>query len=153
VGDGPGSDVEARVAGLLALMLLTDARRAACTNAHGHLVPLAEQDRTRWDNALIAAGSALIDTALTRPPLGPYQLQAAVAARHDHARDPADTDWQQIAALYTVLDHIAPNPAVTLNRAVALAVLDGPAAGLRLLTTPERHYLLARAESNRRRRT
>jgi predicted RNA polymerase sigma factor len=82
---------------------------------------------------LIAEGSALISAAFTCPPLGPYQLQAAIAALHDEARDPAHTDWLQIASLYAVLDHIAPNPVITLNRAVAVAMVDGPAAGLRLL--------------------
>lgn len=126
---------DGEVAGLLALMLLTDARRAARTDAAGRLVPLAEQDRTRWDAALVAEGSALIEAAIARPPLGPYQLQAAIAALHDEARDPAATDWPQIAALYAVLDHIAPNPVVTLNRAVAVAMVDGPRAGLRLLAS------------------
>jgi len=126
---------DSEVAGLLALMLLTDARRAARTDADGRLVPLAEQDRSGWNSELIAEGSALVDAALAHPPVGPYQLQAAIAALHDEALDPADTDWQQIAALYAVLEHIAPNPVVTLNRAVAVAMLDGPAAGLRLLTT------------------
>jgi RNA polymerase sigma factor (sigma-70 family) len=179
---------DGEVAGLLALMLLTDARRPARTGPSGELIPLAEQDRTRWDHDLIAEGVALVGEAITRPPLGPYQLQAAIGALHDEAADAESTDWAQIAKLYTVLDHVAPNPVVTLNRAVAVAMTDGPAAGLRLLdelddgplakqhrlpavrahlleragdleaareqyrlaaqrtaSTPERHYLLARA--------
>ena len=95
---------DGEVAGLLALMLLTDARRSARTGPGGDLIPLAEQDRSRWDPHLIAEGTALIGVALARPPLGPYQLQAAIAALHD---DAADTDWPQIAKLYAVLDHIA----------------------------------------------
>jgi len=124
---------DGEVAGLLALMLLTDARRPARTGPGGELVPLAEQDRARWDAAAIAEGTALVTAALTRPPLGPYQLQAAIAALHDEAADTESTDWPQIAQLYAVLDHIAPNPVVTLNRAVAVAMADGPAAGLALL--------------------
>ncbi|GAA4776930.1 sigma factor-like helix-turn-helix DNA-binding protein [Actinomycetospora chlora] len=124
---------DGEVAGLLALMLLTDARRPARTGPEGDLVPLAEQDRSRWDHDLIAEGTALVGAALTRPPLGPYQLQAAIAALHDEAADTDSTDWPQIAALYTVLDHIAPNPVVSLNRAVAVAMTDGPEAGLCLL--------------------
>src|SRR5205085_3969727 len=99
----------------------------------GELIPLAEQDRSRWDADLIAEGTALVSAALTRPPLGPYQLQAAIAALHDEAADPDSTDWPQIAKLFAVLDHIAPNPVVTLNRAVAVAMTDGPAAGLSML--------------------
>jgi RNA polymerase sigma factor (sigma-70 family) len=124
---------DGEVAGLLALMLLTDARRSARSGPGGDLIPLAEQDRSRWDTSLIAEGTALVGAALVRPPLGPYQLQAAIAALHDDAADPAATDWPQIAKLYAVLDHIAPNPVVTLNRAVAVAMTDGPDAGLRLL--------------------
>ncbi len=124
---------DGEVAGLLALMLLTDARRPARTGSGGDLIPLAEQDRGSWDTHLIAEGTALVEVALARPPLGPYQLQAAIAALHDEAPDTDGTDWAQIATLYAVLDHIAPNPVVTLNRAVAVAMTDGPAAGLRLL--------------------
>jgi RNA polymerase sigma factor (sigma-70 family) len=124
---------DSEVAGLLALMLLTDARRPARTGPGGELVPLAEQDRRRWNAAAIAEGTALVTAALNRPPLGPYQLQAAIAALHDEALDTASTDWPQIAQLYAVLAHIAPNPVVTLNRAVAVAMADGPAAGLALL--------------------
>ncbi|MQY05423.1 sigma-70 family RNA polymerase sigma factor [Actinomadura macrotermitis] len=121
------------VAGLLALMLLTDARRDARTDAHGLPVPLAEQDRSRWDAAAIAEGTALITAAFARGAAGPYQLQAAVAALHDEAPSAADTDWPQIAALYGLLERMSDNPLVTLNRAVAVAMADGPAAGLSLL--------------------
>ena len=125
---------DGEVAGLLALMLLTDARRPARTGPGGELVPLAEQDRGRWDAAAIAEGSALVTAVLGHAALGPYQLQAAIAALHDDAADTASTDWPQIAQLYAVLEHVAPNPVVTLNRAVAVAMVDGPAAGLALLT-------------------
>ena len=124
---------DSEVAGLLALMLLTDARRPARTGPGGELVPLAEQDRSRWLASEIGEGTALITAAVNHPPLGPYQLQAAIAALHDNAPDPASTDWPQIAALYAVLAHIAPNPVVTLNRAVAVAMADSPQAGLDLL--------------------
>jgi predicted RNA polymerase sigma factor len=138
---------EAEVAGLLALMLLTDARRAARTGPHGELIPLAEQDRTRWDGAAIAEGVALVSATLPKGSVGPYQLQAAVAAVHDEAPSAAGTDWPQIVALYGVLERIQPNPVVTLNRAVALAMAGGPAAGLELLSTVEDelggHYRLA----------
>ncbi|MBQ0902821.1 RNA polymerase sigma factor [Micromonospora sp. U21] len=122
------------VAGLLALMLLTDAHRAARVGPDGELVPLAEQDRTRWDRTAIGAGIALITEALTWSPPGPYQLQAAIAAVHAEAPTAAATDWPQIAALYRLLARIAPNPMVTLNQAVAVAMVDGPRAGLALLT-------------------
>jgi predicted RNA polymerase sigma factor len=124
---------DGEVAGMLALMLLTDARRSARTGPSGELIPLAEQDRGKWDAKLIAEGTDLVNRALLHPPLGPYQLQAAIAALHDEAPDTDRTDWQQISKLYSVLDHIAPNPVVTLNRAVAVAMTDGPAAGLALL--------------------
>lgn len=125
------SDGEA--AGLLALMLLTDARRAARTGAHGELIPLDEQDRTRWDAALIAEGVSMVSEALRRGSVGPYQLQAAIAAVHDEAPSAEATDWAQIVALYTVLLRITDNPMVALNRAVAVAMVEGPAAGLVLL--------------------
>jgi RNA polymerase sigma factor (sigma-70 family) len=118
------------VNGLLALMLLTDARRPARTTADGELVPLAEQDRGRWDPAAIAEGIELITATLRREPLGPYQLQAAVAAVHAEAKSAADTDWPQILALYDVLRQIAPGPMVTLNRIVAVAEVHGPRAAL-----------------------
>ena len=121
---------DGEVAGLLALMVLTDARRAARTDGAGNLVPLAEQDRARWDAAAIAEGVALVSAALPTGPLGPYQVQAAIAAVHDEAARSQDTDWPQILALYDVLDRVAPNPMVTLNRAVAVAMVRGPRAGL-----------------------
>lgn len=124
---------DGEVAGLLALMLLTDARRPARTEPDGRLVPLAEQDRTRWDQTAIAEGTDLVTTAMTAAPLGPYQLQAAIAAVHAAAAEAEDTDWPQINALYQVLEKLAPNPVVTLNRAVALAMVAGPEAGLELL--------------------
>jgi len=124
---------DGEVAGLLALMLLTEARRPARTGPAGELVPLAEQDRGRWNAAAIAEGTELVLAAMRRSPLGPYQLQAAIAALHDEAADTASTDWPQIAQLYAVLEQVAPNPVVTLNRAVAVAMVDGPAAGLALL--------------------
>jgi len=123
------------VAGLLALMLLTDARSAARTRPDGLLVPLAEQDRGRWDAGRIAEGVALLTGALSRGPAGPYQVQAAIAAVHAEAPSSAETDWPQIAALYRVLERLAPAPTVTLNRAVAVAMADGPQAGLALVAT------------------
>ncbi len=124
---------DGEVTGLLALMLLTDARRPARTRPDGTLVPLAEQDRSRWDADAIAEGVALIGTALPTAALGPYQLQAAIAAVHDEAPRAQDTDWPQILGLYGVLGAVAPGPMVTLNRIVALAMVDGPAAGLAAL--------------------
>ena len=124
---------DGEVAGLLALLLLTDARRPARTAPDGSLVPLGEQDRTLWDAAAIAEGVALVTEALSRGQVGPYQLQAAIAAVHDEAPTADVTDWPQILALYTVLERVAPNPTVTLNRAVAVAEVRGPAAGLALL--------------------
>jgi len=118
------------VTGLLALMLLTDARRPARTDEHGDLVPLSEQDRTRWDRALIAEGVALVTDALRRHELGEYQIQAAIAAVHDQARPYEDTNWAEIVPLYNMLERTTDNPMVTLNRAVAVAMLDGPGAGL-----------------------
>jgi RNA polymerase sigma factor (sigma-70 family) len=126
---------DGEVAGLLALMLLTDARSPARTRADGALVPLAEQDRTRWDRALIDEGVALVTGALSQAPLGPYQLQAAIAAVHAEAERAEDTDWPQILALYDLLGRLSPNPIVTLNHAVAVAMVHGPQAGLRLLRT------------------
>jgi RNA polymerase sigma factor (sigma-70 family) len=120
-------------AGLLALLLLTDARRAARTR-HGDLVPLDEQDRSLWDAAAIAEGVALVEATLaTTAALGPYQLQAAIAAVHDEAATWAATDWTQVLALYDLLDAVAPNPVASLNRAVAVAEVHGPAAGLAVL--------------------
>ncbi|TCB92126.1 sigma-70 family RNA polymerase sigma factor [Micromonospora zingiberis] len=120
-------------AGLLALMLLTEARSAARTGASGELIPLAEQDRSRWDAGAIAEGVALVTWALPRGPLGPYQVQAAIAALHDEAPTAEQTDWPQILALYEVLEGLSASPVVTLNRAVALAMTHGPAAGLAVL--------------------
>ncbi|MEU1835902.1 RNA polymerase sigma factor [Micromonospora chersina] len=140
---------DGEVAGLLALMLLTDAHRAARTGPGGELVPLAEQDRTRWDRAGIAEGVALVTEALTWSAPGPYQVQAAIAAVHAEAPTAADTDWRQIVALYRLLARLAPNPMVTLNQAAAVAMVDGPRAGLALLApldTDERtagHHRLA----------
>ena len=124
---------DGEVAGLLALMLLTEARRPARVTAAGELVPLAEQDRSLWDTAYIREGVALVTDALTRSRLGPYQVQAAIAAVHDEAPTAADTDWPQVLALYGVLEQLAPGPVVSLNRAVALAMVEGPAAGLAVL--------------------
>jgi RNA polymerase sigma factor (sigma-70 family) len=124
---------DAEVAGLLALMLLVDARRSARTDAGGDLVPLAEQDRGRWDRDRVAEGTALLDGAIGRGPAGEYQLQAAIAAVHDRAKRAADTDWPQILALYGLLEQLTGNPVVALNRAVAAAMVDGPAAGLTIL--------------------
>ncbi|MDW3845616.1 RNA polymerase sigma factor [Micromonospora sp. BRA006-A] len=126
---------DGEVAGLLALMLLTDAHRAARTGPDGELVPLAEQDRSRWDRDAVAEGVALVTEALTWSAPGPYQVQAAIAAVHAEAPTAADTDWRQIVALYRVLARVAPNPMVTLNQAVAVAMVDGPRAGLALLAT------------------
>jgi predicted RNA polymerase sigma factor len=124
---------DAEVAGLLALMLLTDARRAARTGPSGDLIPLDEQDRTRWDPKLIAEGVALVSGALSRGSVGAYQLQAAIAAVHDEAACAEDTDWPQILALYGVLERMSDNPMVSLNRAIAAAMVHGPEAGLEQL--------------------
>ena len=123
------------VAGLLALMLLTDARRPARTRAGGELVPLERQDRALWDRRLIAEGSQLIQSVFRTGPVGEYQLQAAIAAVHDDAARYADTDWPEILALYDALDRLTGNPMVTLNRAVAAAMVHGPDAGLAMLDT------------------
>jgi RNA polymerase sigma factor (sigma-70 family) len=126
---------DGEVGGLLALTLLTHSRRAARTTATGDLVPLDEQDRSRWDRELVEEGTALVKASLAGPALGPYQVQAAIAATHADAATAAETDWRQVHALYLILERIAPNPMVTLNRAVALAETDGPSAGLALLAT------------------
>jgi RNA polymerase sigma factor (sigma-70 family) len=126
---------DGEVAGLLALMLLTDARRPARSHPDGSLVPLAEQDRGRWQADFIREGVAIVTETLSRSRLGPYQLQAAIAAVHDEATKAEDTDWPQIVALYEMLARIAPNPMVTLNRAVAIAMVEGPQAGLDALAT------------------
>lgn len=126
---------EDEVTGLLALMLLTDARRAARADDDGSLVPLAEQDRSLWNAETIAEGVSLVSAALEAGPVGPYQVQAAIAAVHDEAATAAATDWSQILALYDVLEKVSPGPVVTLNRAVAVAEVNGPEAGLELLAT------------------
>ncbi|MEV1176874.1 sigma-70 family RNA polymerase sigma factor [Nonomuraea sp. NPDC049784] len=124
---------DGEVAGLLALMLLTEARRPARTGAGGELIPLAEQDRNLWDHGLIEEGVKLVSTALSTTAVGPYQLQAAIAAVHDEAPTAVETDWPQILALYGVLSRIEVNPVVELNHAVAVAMVRGPRAGLDLL--------------------
>jgi RNA polymerase sigma factor (sigma-70 family) len=124
---------DAEVAGLLALMLLTEARRPARAGPDGELVPLAEQDRSRWDAGAIAEGVSLVTAALARGTVGPYQLQAAINAVHDEAATADDTDWPQILALYGLLERMSDNPVVSLNRAVAAAMAHGPDAGLALL--------------------
>jgi RNA polymerase sigma factor (sigma-70 family) len=134
---------DSEVAGLLALMLLTDARRAARTGPDGELIPLDEQDRTRWDQQLIAEGVALISRTLPRGDVGAYQLQAAVAAVHDEAARVEDTDWPQILALYGVLRALSDNPMVSLNYAIAAAMVNGPQAGLALLDELDRDARIA----------
>jgi RNA polymerase sigma factor (sigma-70 family) len=132
------------VTGLLALMLLTDARRPARTGHDGALVPMAEQDRSKWNTRYIAEGIELISAALPRRQAGPYQIQAAIAAVHDEAPTTEETDWPQIAALYEVLLQISDNPVVRLNHAVAVAMVRGPEAGLELLDRLEGDERLAR---------
>jgi len=138
------------VAGLLALMLLTDARRAARTGPNEELVPLAQQNRALWDRQQIAEGIALLSAALPKGAVGPYQLQAAIAAVHDEAARTEDTDWPQILALYELLKHMSDNPMIVLNHAVAAAMVHGPRKGLELLNAldsdprlAERHRLEA----------
>jgi RNA polymerase sigma factor (sigma-70 family) len=128
---------DAEVTGLLALMLLTEARRPARTGPGGELIPLAEQQRGRWDRAMITEGLTLVTEALRHgpEPAGEYQLQAAIAALHDQAARPGDTNWAEIQALYRVLERMTGNPMVTLNRAAAAAMADGPDAGLAILDT------------------
>jgi RNA polymerase sigma factor (sigma-70 family) len=136
------------VAGLLALMLLTDARRNARTGPNGELIPLAQQNRALWDQQQIAEGTALLSTALPRGSVGPYQMLAAIAAVHDEAARAEDTDWSQILALYELLKRMSDNPMILLNHAVAAAMVHGPQKGLELLTAldsdprlTERHRL------------
>ncbi|MEO8450843.1 MAG: DUF6596 domain-containing protein, partial [Gemmatimonadota bacterium] len=124
---------DGEVAGLLALMLLTDARRAARTGSNGELIPLDEQDRALWDRRLIGEGTALVSEALSKGTVGSYQLQAAIAALHDEAARLEDTDWPQIFALYGLLTRMSDNPMVALNHAIAAAMVHGPMAGLELL--------------------
>lgn len=128
---------DAEVSGLLALMLLTDARRAARTGEHGELIPLDKQDRSQWDRARITEGLAVLDGALKRNPPGPYQIQAAIAALHDEAPSFQSTDWPQILALYTLLEQLASSPMVLLSQAVAIAMVHGPNVGLDRLTQLE----------------
>ncbi|RVX42300.1 RNA polymerase sigma factor (sigma-70 family) [Nonomuraea polychroma] len=125
---------DGEVAGLLALMLLVHARRTARTDASGALVPLAEQDRSLWDQREIGEGVALVTHAMSHADLGPYQLQAAIAAVHAEAATAGDTDWRQILGLYDLLERMTDNPVVTLNRAVAVAMVHGPRAGLTFLS-------------------
>jgi RNA polymerase sigma factor (sigma-70 family) len=139
---------ETEAAGLLALMILTDARRAARVGPQGELIPLDEQDRTLWDRASVAEGTALVAATLARGRVGPYQVQAAIAALHDEAARPQDTDWAQILALYGLLERMSDNPMVALNRAIAEAMVHGPTAGLEALEVLDRdprlrgHYRL-----------
>jgi len=126
---------DGEVAGLLALMLLTDARRQARTGPDGELIPLDKQDRTVWDRSAIAEGIALVSKTLSRGSVGPYQLQAAIAAVHDEAARAEDTDWPQILALYGLLKRMSDNPMVALNHAIAVSMVHGPRAGLELLQT------------------
>ena len=134
---------DAEVAGLLALMLFVDARRAARTTEDGDLISLADQDRSRWDASRIAEAVGLLDDAVARGRVGEYQIQAAIAAVHDQAKRSEDTDWSQILTLYDHLMTVAPSPIVALNRAVAVAEVDGPHAALRLIDDLDldRYYL------------
>lgn len=134
---------DTEVAGLLALMLLTDARRPARTTADGDLIPLAEQDRSLWDRAAITEGVALVTATLPKGSVGPYQVQAAIAAVHDEAPRADETDWPQILALYGLLENMADNPMVSLNRAIALAMVKGPRPGLERLSSLEADGRLA----------
>jgi RNA polymerase sigma factor (sigma-70 family) len=135
---------DSEVTGLLALMLLTDARSPARLGRDGALIPMAEQDRSRWSADAIAEGVALITEAIPAGPTGPYQLQAAIAAVHDEAPSAEETDWPQIVKLYEVLMGLADNPIVALNHAVAVAMADGPLPGLGLLEELEKDERLAR---------
>jgi RNA polymerase sigma factor (sigma-70 family) len=134
---------DSEAAGLLALMLLTDARRLARTGSAGELIPLSRQDRMLWDQPQIAEGVALLSAALPQGSIGPYQLQAAIAAVHDEAARYEDTDWPQILALYDLLMRMSDNPMVALNRAIAAAMVDGPNKGLELLNALEADARLA----------
>ncbi len=125
---------DGEVAGLLALMLLTDARRGARTGEFGELIPLDEQNRGLWDKELITEGIALVSDALLKRAVGPYQIQAAIAAVHDEAATGEDTDWPQILTLYCLLEKMSDSPMVTLNKAVAVAMVSGPTAGLRAIS-------------------
>lgn len=135
---------DAEAAGLLALMLLTDARRAARTSPDGDLVALAQQDRGLWDRKKISEGIALLTSALAKGSIGPYQLQAAIAAVHDEAERAEDTDWAQILALYELLKRMSENPMVALNHAIAAAMVHGPSKGLELLAALDADGRIAR---------
>lgn len=134
---------DGEVSGLLSLMLLTDARRAARTGPSGELIPLDEQDRSLWDRSLIDEGSALIRDTFAKGSVGSYQLQAAIAAVHDIATSTDTTDWKEILGLYGLLEQLSDNPMVTLNRAIAMAMVRGPAAGLEMLDTLEKDSRLS----------
>lgn len=134
---------DSEVTGLLALMLLTDARRPARTGPNGELIPMADQDRSRWNREQITEGLALVRQALTRADLGPYQLQAMIAASHDEAPSSDATNWPQIVELYEALLRLADNPVVSLNHAVAVAMAQGPMAGLALLDELEKDGRIA----------
>jgi predicted RNA polymerase sigma factor len=139
---------DAEATGLLALMLLTDARRPARTDDDGNLISLPDQDRSRWDAALVAEGSVLVRAALAQGTVGEYQLEAAIAAIHDRAPTADATDWPQILALYGILEQMTGSPVITINRAVAAAMVDGPDAGLAILDgvdeqLPDHHRLAA----------
>jgi predicted RNA polymerase sigma factor len=134
---------ESEVTGLLALMLLTDARRLARTGAAGELIPLAQQDRALWDRQQIGEGIALVSEAFTKGSVGPYQIQTAIAALHDEAARVEETDWPQILALYDLLKRMSDNPLVKLNHAIAAAMVHGASAGLKLLDGLESDSRLA----------
>jgi predicted RNA polymerase sigma factor len=135
---------DGEVQGLLALMLLTEARRPARVDEFGELVSLADQDRSSWDRNLIAEGVGLVTSALARGPVGAYQLQAAIAAVHSEAASAGETDWAEVLALYELLDRVAPNPMATVNRALAVAMVRGPDAGLGLLASLDGDSRVAR---------
>ncbi|MFT3710063.1 MAG: sigma-70 family RNA polymerase sigma factor [Archangium sp.] len=143
---------EPEVMGLLALMLLTDARRDARTGAHGALIPLDEQDRSKWNRPQIDEGATLIESAFSQGAVGPYQLQAAIASLHDEAASTEETDWPQIVALYSVLMKLDASPMVALNHAIAVAMSDGADAGLALIASLEKqlgdHYRLIAARGH-----
>ncbi|MEP6508700.1 MAG: sigma-70 family RNA polymerase sigma factor [Gemmatimonadales bacterium] len=134
---------DGEVSGLLALMLLTDARRAARTGKFGELIPLDEQDRSLWDRGIIAEGVEIVSAALARGAVGSYQLQAAIASVHDEARTVKDTDWAQITLLYGLLEKVSDSPMVSLNKAIAVAMVSGPAAGLKMIEKLEKDPRIA----------
>jgi predicted RNA polymerase sigma factor len=135
---------DTEVAGLVALMLLTDARRNARTGTAGELIPLSEQDRSLWDKQQITEGIALISTTLPKGRVGPYQLQAAIAAVHDEAATAEETDWPQILALYEFLGRMSDNPMVRLNHAIAASMVHGAAKGMELLETLNSDHRIAK---------